>query len=60
VLSRNLLISGTLGVLDLANAMGFLADSPQVPYKLRTSGFSLSELLQQQLLLRYRVRRGAG
>jgi len=54
--SRNLLISGTLGVLESADAMGFLSDFPQIITKLRASGFFLSESLERQLILRHRSR----
>ena len=54
--SRNLLISGTLGVLESANVLGFVSDFPQILTKLRASGFFLSQTLERQLLLRHRVR----
>ena len=56
--SRNLLISGTLGVLESADALGFVNNFPQIITKLRASGFFLSELLERQLLLRHHSRLG--
>ena len=56
-LSRNLPLSGTLGVLERADTMGFVADFPQILNELKTSGFFISESLEQLLLQRYRVRR---
>ena len=57
-LSRNLLISGTLGVLERADMMGLVSDFPQVLNQLKTSGFFIAQSLEQQLLQRHRVRRG--
>ncbi len=56
-LSRNIRISGTLGVLESADAKGFLGDFPGILKKLRVSGFFLAEALEQSLLLRHRRRR---
>ena len=57
-LSRNLPLSGTLGVLERADRMGFVSDFPQVLQRLKASGFFLTEALEQQLLGRHRTRRG--
>jgi predicted nucleic acid-binding protein len=57
-LSRNLQLSGTLGVLERADTMGFVSDFPQVLQRLKASGFFLTEALEQQLLERHRTRRG--
>ena len=38
-LGRNLPVSGTLGILERADVMGFIADFPQILKQLRTSGF---------------------
>ncbi len=57
-LSRNLPLSGTLGVLERADTMGFVSDFPQVLQRLKASGFFITEALEQQLLERHRIRRG--
>ncbi len=57
-LSRNLPLSGTLGVLERADKKGLLIDFPQVLKQLKTSGFFIAESLEQQLLQRHRARRG--
>ena len=57
-LSRNLPLSGTLGVLERADRMGFVSDFQQVLERLKASGFFLNEALEQQLLERHRTRRG--
>jgi predicted nucleic acid-binding protein len=56
-LSRNLPVSGTLGVLERADKMGFVSDFPQVLQQLKTSGFFITEALEKQLLERHRTRR---
>jgi len=56
-LSRNLPVSGTLGVLERADRMGFLDNFPQVMQRLKASGFFLTDALEQQLLQRHRARR---
>lgn len=58
-LSRNIPISGTLGVLERADRMGLVSDFPQVVLQLRASGFFITGTLEQQLLDRHRVRRTA-
>jgi predicted nucleic acid-binding protein len=56
-LSRNLPLSGTLGVLERADSIGFVSDFQQVLQRLKASGFFLTEALEQQLLERHRMRR---
>jgi predicted nucleic acid-binding protein len=56
-LSRNLPLSGTLGVLERADKMGFVSDFPQVLQQLKASGFFITQILEQQLLARHRKRR---
>ena len=58
-LSRNIPLSGTLGVLERADQMGLVADFQQVLQRLRSSGFFITENLEQQLLDRHRARRTA-
>jgi predicted nucleic acid-binding protein len=58
-LSRNLPVSGTLGILERADTIGLLSDFPQVLRQLKASGFFVAESLEQQLLQRHRARRGA-
>jgi predicted nucleic acid-binding protein len=58
-LSRNLPLSGTLGVLERADKMGFVSDFPRVLQQLKASGFFIAGALEQQLLERHRKRRGA-
>ena len=55
-LSRNIPLSGTLGVLERADTMGFVSNFPQVLQRLKASGFFIAETLEQQLLDRYRSR----
>ena len=57
-LGRNLPLSGTLGVLERADTMGFVADFALVLKQLKTSGFFVAESLEQQLLQRHRLRKG--
>ena len=57
-LSRNLPLSGTLGVLERADKLGFLNDLPQVLQDLKNGGFFIADPLEQQLLQRHRSRRG--
>jgi predicted nucleic acid-binding protein len=56
-LSRNLPLSGTLGVLERADTMGFVGDFPQVLRRLKASGFFIGESLEQHLLKRHYKRR---
>jgi len=55
-LSRNVPLSGTLGVLERADRIGFVSDFPQVLQRLKASGFFITETLEQQLLARHRRR----
>jgi predicted nucleic acid-binding protein len=55
-LSRNLPLSGTLGVLERADAMGLVSDFPRVLQQLKASGFFITEALEQRLLKRHRSR----
>ena len=57
-LSRNLPLSGTLGVLERADRMGFVRDFPEVLQRLKASGFFITEVLEKQLLDRHRTRQG--
>jgi predicted nucleic acid-binding protein len=57
-LSRNIPLSGTLGVLERADRIGLVSDFPQVLQRLKASGFFIAEALEQQLLERHRTRRG--
>ncbi len=56
-LSRNLPLSGTLGVLERADTVGLLKDFPQVLKDLKASGFFIAGVLEQELLQRQRSRR---
>ena len=56
-LSRNLPLSGTLGVLERADKMGFVSEFPRVLQQLKASGFFIAQILEQQLLERHRTRR---
>ena len=55
-LSRNIPLSGTLGVLERADRMGFVSNFPQVLQRLKASRFFIAETLEQQLLDRHRSR----
>jgi predicted nucleic acid-binding protein len=57
-LSRNLPLSGTLGVLERADRMRFVSDFQRILQRLKASGFFITETLEQQLLDRHRTRRG--
>ncbi len=59
-LSRNLPLSGTLGVLERADTTGLIANYPEVLAQLKTSGFFIAESLEQRLLERHAVRRARG
>lgn len=56
-LSRNIPLSGTLGVLEQADRIGLVSDFPRVLQQLKTSGFFITETLEQQLLERHGTRR---
>jgi predicted nucleic acid-binding protein len=55
-LSRNIPLSGTLGVLERADTIGLVSDFPLVLQRLKASGFFIAETLEQQLLDRHRSR----
>jgi predicted nucleic acid-binding protein len=55
-LSRNLPLSGTLGVLERADVTGLLSDFPQILQQLKASGFFVTDALEHQLLRRHRAR----
>ena len=55
-LSRNLPVSGTLGILERADTLNLVADFPQTLHDLKLSGFFISETLKQTLLQRHRLR----
>lgn len=57
--SRDLPLSGTLGVLERADRMGFVTDFPQLLQRLKASGFFITNALEQQLLERHGARRRA-
>jgi predicted nucleic acid-binding protein len=56
--ARNLPVSGTLGVLERADRMGFISDFPGILRLLKASGFYIAESLEQQLVQRHRTRQG--
>jgi predicted nucleic acid-binding protein len=56
-LSRNLPLSGTLGVLERADTIVWVTDFPQILKNLKSSGFFIAEALEQELLHRYRALR---
>ena len=56
-LSRKLPLSGTLGVLESADRLGFVSDFPQILQRLKASGFFIADSLEQQLLQRHEARR---
>ena len=57
-LSRGLPLSGTLGILERADGMGFLNDFPKVLDALKASGFFIGQSLQQRMLKRHASRHG--
>lgn len=58
-LSRNLPLSGTLGVRERADRTGLVSDFPQVLQQLELSRFFITPTLEQQLPERHRTRRAA-
>ncbi len=58
-LGRNLSLSGTLGVLERADAIGLLSDFPLLLEQLKARGFFIADSLKQLLLQRHRARRAA-
>lgn len=55
-LGRNIPLSGTLGVLERADTIGIVSNFPQVLQRLKSSGFFITNALEQQLLDRHRAR----
>lgn len=55
-LGRNIPLSGTLGVLERADTIGIVSNFPQVLQRLKSSGFFITDALEQQLLDRHRAR----
>ena len=55
-LNRNLPLSGTLGVLERADTLGWIDNFPKTLQELREHGFFITENLEQQLLRRNRLR----
>jgi predicted nucleic acid-binding protein len=55
-LARNLPVSGTLGILERADAIGLIPDFPSILRQLKTNGFYIAESLEQQLLRLHRTR----
>ena len=56
-LSRNLPLSGTLGVLQRADTLGLVTDFPRILKNLKSSEFFIAEALEQELLHRHSARR---
>ncbi|MGB9246017.1 MAG: hypothetical protein WCC03_21915 [Candidatus Acidiferrales bacterium] len=56
-LSRNIPLSGTLGVLERADAVGLVDGFPEVLDSLAESGFFVAEPLKQRMLKRHIDRR---
>ena len=56
-LSRNLPLSGTLGVLERADTIGLVKDFSQTLKQLRDSGFYITDVLERQLLQHHMHRR---
>ena len=59
-LSRQLPVTGTLGVLERADVVGALGDLPSALARLEASGFYLSVRLRDSVLARYRSRHNLG
>ena len=55
--SRNLPISGTLGVLERADTQGLVSDFSQTLKRLKATGFYITDVLEKQLLQRHLARR---
>ena len=54
--SRNVPISGTLGILERGDLLGLVRDFPKILENLKKSGFFITESLEYQLLQRHRSR----
>jgi predicted nucleic acid-binding protein len=59
-LSRQLPVTGTLGVLERADVVGLLSDLPSTLAQLEESGFYLSTRLREAVLARHRQRHRIG
>jgi len=59
-LSRQLPVTGTLGVLERVDVLGQLSDLPSTLAQLEESGFYLSTRLREAVLARHRQRHGIG
>lgn len=55
-MQRRLPISGTLGVLERGDTLGLVASFGEVLGRLKTSGFFISDTLQELLMERHRAR----
>ena len=51
--NRNLLVSGTLGILERADTQGLLSDFSKTLKRLKESGFYISSILEKQLMQRH-------
>ncbi|HEV2206220.1 MAG TPA: DUF3368 domain-containing protein [Candidatus Acidoferrales bacterium] len=58
-MERKLPVSGTLGVLERADAVGLVRNFAEILRRLQESGFYLSEPLKEILMERHRARRSA-
>jgi predicted nucleic acid-binding protein len=56
-MSRNLPVSGTLGVLEQADMLGLIQSLQEVLKQLKASGFFIADQLEQQLLRRHDARK---
>ena len=56
---RGLAVSGTLGILERADAIGLVTDFPELLREIKASGFFIGNTLEQQLLQRHRLRQGS-
>jgi predicted nucleic acid-binding protein len=55
--SRNLPVSGTLGILERADTLQLVRDFPLILKQLKSSGFFIGERLERELLQRHLARR---
>lgn len=58
-LDRNLKVSGTLGVLEIADSLGLIDSLPNSLERLKASGFYLKPPLEALLLQRHNQRKGS-
>jgi predicted nucleic acid-binding protein len=56
-LGRNLPVSGTLGILEQADKLGFISEFAKTLKQLKACGFYISDSLEQKLLQRHRIRK---